>query len=80
LTSDRQIGPTLRRLRLDAGLSIRQLARRAYISPNGVHKREASHAGYLEMFAQHVGALGYTVALVPTPRPGVRPTGTGWPA
>ena len=80
LPADREIGPTLRQLRLGAGLTIRQLARRAHISPNGVHKREASHAGYLTMLAQHVGVLGFAVALVPQRHPGARDTGTGWPA
>jgi transcriptional regulator with XRE-family HTH domain len=80
LPADREIGPTLRQLRLGAGLTIRQLARRAHISPNGVHKREASRAGYLAMLAQHVGVLGYTVALIPHRDADTRDTGTGWPA
>jgi transcriptional regulator with XRE-family HTH domain len=80
LTSQREIGPTLHQLRLDAGLSIRQVARRAHVSANGVYKRETSRASYLGMLVEHVGVLGYTVALVPARHPGARPTGTGWPA
>jgi len=80
LTSEREIGPTLHKLRLDAGLTLRQVARAAHISANGVHKREVSRAGYLGMLVEHVGVLGYTVALVPARHPGARPTGTGWPA
>lgn len=79
IASEREIGPTLRRLRLDAGLSLRQVARLAHVSANGVQKREASRASYLGMLVEHVGALGYAVALVPARHPGARPTGTGWP-
>ena len=79
LTSQRQIGPTLRRLRLDAGLSLREVARRAHVSANGVQKREVSRAGYLGMLVEHVAVLGFDVALVPARHPGARPTGTGWP-
>lgn len=80
LTSDREIGPILRRLRLDAGLTVRQLGTRANLSPSGIAKREQSQAGYVGILIETAHALGYRVALVPTPRPGVRPTGTGWPA
>lgn len=80
LTRQRQIGPMLRQLRLSGGLTIRQVARRAHISPNGVHKREASNAGYLDMLVEHAQVLGYAVALVPQRHPGARDTGTGWPA
>ena len=80
LTAERQIGPTLRKLRYEAGLTVRQVARIAHLSINGIHHREQSHAGYIGMFVEHVSALGHTVVIVPQRHPGARPTGTGWPA
>lgn len=76
----RGIGHTLRRLRHDAGMTPEGLAHRLSMSRSGVLRRE--QIGYLPAAAliQHAQALGCTVALIPPPRPGVRPTGTGWPA
>lgn len=79
LTAEHDVGPTLHRLRLDAGLTIRETAARAHISANGVHKRERSRAGYIGMFVHHARALGFDVALIPARHPHARPTGTGWP-
>lgn len=79
LTPGLPVGPTLARLRAAAGLSTRRLAAAAHISPNGVLKREKSNPGYIDMFVEHVGALGFDVALVPARHPHARPTGTGWP-
>lgn len=80
LTSDRQIGPTLARLRRDAGLTVRQLATRLHVSPSGVAKREKSQASYHALLIDTAHVLGFAVALVPQRHPGARPTGTGWPA
>jgi transcriptional regulator with XRE-family HTH domain len=80
LTGDRQLGAMLRGLRLAAGLTQQQLGDRIHITKKGISNREVNSravtAGALIETAQ---ALGYTVALIP-PRPGARPTGTGWPA
>jgi transcriptional regulator with XRE-family HTH domain len=80
LTTDRQIGPTLRELRHNAGLSLRQLSQLASLSASGIQKRERSTAGYVGILIEHVRPLGYAVALIPQRHPGARPTGTGWPA
>jgi transcriptional regulator with XRE-family HTH domain len=80
LTSDHQIGPVLRKLRLDAGLTMRQLGARAHMSTSGIAKREHARAGYVGILIGHAGALGFDVALVPLRHPGARNTGTGWPA
>jgi transcriptional regulator with XRE-family HTH domain len=80
LLSDRQIGPTLRTLRHNAGLSLRQLGLRTRLSPSAIQKRERSAAGYVGILIEHVRPLGYTVALIPQRHPGARDTGTGWPA
>lgn len=80
LTHRQPVGPVLRRLRLESGLSVRRVAAAAHLSPNGVLKREKSTAGYIDMFAEHARALGFDVALIPARHPHARPTGTGWPA
>ncbi len=80
LTSEREIGPTLRALRHGAGLSIRQLSIRARLSSSGVLKREQRPGGSVGALIEHVRPLGYTVALMPQRHPGTRDTGTGWPA
>lgn len=80
LTGDEHVGPLLRRLRLDAGLTMRQLGARAHMSTSGIAKRETARAGYVGILIGHAQALGYGVALVPQRHPGARPTGTGWPA
>ena len=80
LINDRQIGPLLRTLRHNAGLSIRQLSIRTRISPSAIQKREQRTAGYVGILIEHVRPLGYAVALVPQPRSNARDTGTGWPA
>jgi transcriptional regulator with XRE-family HTH domain len=81
ISSDRHLGPLVRRLRLDAGLSQTALGKRVHMSKGGISKRE------LEARAMTVGALiesgrafGFDLALVPARHRGVRPTGTGWPA
>lgn len=79
LTAERQIGPLLRRLRLDAGLSVRDVAARAHLSKSGIAKREQSRGGYLGLLVETVNALDYDVVLQKRRRPGARPTGTGWP-
>lgn len=80
LTAGRHIGPLLRQLRQDAGLTLRQLSTRTHLSISGISKREQAHAGYVDIFVEHTRALGYGVALIPERHPGARETGTGWPA
>jgi transcriptional regulator with XRE-family HTH domain len=79
LTTEREIGPLLRRLRLDAGLTMRQLAARTHVSRSGISKREQRHAGYLGIIVGTVNALDYDVVLQKRRHPNARPTGTGWP-
>jgi transcriptional regulator with XRE-family HTH domain len=80
LTRTGDVGAVLRALRHRAGLSIRQLAVHAHVSKSGIAKRENHPGMTLGTLIDHAQALDHTVALVPTPRPGTRPTGTGWPA
>lgn len=82
LTSDEEIGRTLRQLRRDSGLTMRQLGARAHLSPSGIAKREQSRAGRLGALLDHVQALGCVIALLPDQpaQRGRRETGTGWPA
>lgn len=80
LTTDREIGPTLRQLRQNAGLSVRQLAARVSLSPSGIAKREQSHANYVGILIEHAAGLDFRLALIPQRHPGARDTGTGWPA
>lgn len=79
LTSDDQIGPALRKLRHESGLTMRQLGAEAHMSASGIAKREQSRAGRLGALIGHARALGCAVALVPGERTGRRNTGTGWP-
>jgi transcriptional regulator with XRE-family HTH domain len=65
ITAADPIGPLLRRLRVDAGLTVRDVARRTHLSRSGVAKRESSTAGYLGALVETVNALGYDVAIVP---------------
>lgn len=56
------------------------LARRLYVSSKTVANREQGVAGLsTETLIDTAHALGFTVALLPSQRPGT-PTGTGWPA
>jgi hypothetical protein len=80
LTNDRAIGPTLRTLRHNAGLSLRQLGIRARLSPSGIQKREQRPGASIGVLIDHIRPLGYTLALVPATSPKRRDTGTGWPA
>lgn len=81
LTSDRPTGRVLRDLRHRRGLSLRQVALRAHLTPSAVLKRENTRSGYVGILIQHARALGYEVALVPrgAGRYASRETGTGWP-
>jgi transcriptional regulator with XRE-family HTH domain len=74
LTAERDIGPLLRRLRLDAGLAVRDLADRAHVSKSGISKREHRPGMTTAGLIHHLDALGYELAVV-----AARPTGTGWP-
>jgi transcriptional regulator with XRE-family HTH domain len=80
LTAERRLGPLLRRLRLDAGLTVRQAAALMHVSRSAVAKREASHGMPTDTFAHAAHVLGFDLALIPRRHPGARPTGTGWPA
>ncbi len=81
IASDRDVAPLLRRLRMSAGLSMEQLGRRVHITKKGVLNRELhSRAVTAGAFIDTARALGYSVMLHPPRRPGVRDTGTGWPA
>lgn len=62
---DTHVGPVLRTLRTDAGLSTRDLAAVAHISKSGVAKRETQPGGTVGALIDHAAALGYAVALVP---------------
>lgn len=65
LARDSVVGPILRSLREDAGLSTRQVAALAHVSKSGVAKRETSNGGTIGALIDHAAALGYIVALVP---------------
>lgn len=65
LAKDAVVGPILRSLREDAGLSTRQVAALAHVSKSGVAKRETSIGGTIGALIDHAAALGYVVALVP---------------
>ena len=79
ITTDAEIGPTLRTLRHNAGLTTRQLAAQTHLSPSGINKREHGHASRLGALLHHIHALGHVIALLPAEHPTRRNTGTGWP-
>jgi transcriptional regulator with XRE-family HTH domain len=71
----------LRHLREQAGLSRKTLGERIFISDRTIANREYGQRGLdTNALIDTARALGCTVALLPDPRPGRRPTGTGWPA
>lgn len=80
LTRSQHLGSVLRRLRHDAGLSLRQLGVRAHISKSGAGKREQQSGMSAAGLIDHAHVLGFDLALIPSRHPGARPTGTGWPA
>lgn len=80
LTRHHHLGEQLRALRELAGLTTRQLGAAAHISKSAVSKREHSSGITANALVEHVGPLGYDVALIRRVHPGARPTGTGWPA
>jgi hypothetical protein len=64
ITSGRRLGDLLRRMRLDAGLTLDQLGHRAHVSRSGVSKRElATRALSVGAFVETANALGYDVQL-----------------
>lgn len=65
LARDTIVGPILRSLREDAGLSTRQVAELAHVSKSGVHKRETAIGGTVGALIDRAAALGYVVALIP---------------
>ena len=67
-------------IRRTTGISPEGLAARLGLSRSGIYKRETDGRIPTAGLIDHVQALGWTVALVPPPRPRTRPTGTGWPA
>lgn len=75
----RQAGNALRTLRHQQGLTTRDLAERIHLSPGGINKRENRPGAALAAYLDHIQGLGHDLAIVPMPRWGVRPTGTGWP-
>jgi len=80
ITRHQNLGALLRRLRHQAGLSLDQLAAITHVSKSGLTKREQRGGITVGALVDHARHLGYDVALVPQRRPGVRETGTGWPA
>ncbi len=95
LTSHRDIGQLLKRLRENAGLTQRQLGKLAHVTSSGLAKRERTNGITTYGLINHVRPLGYEVVLIPIPlEPGeieqgrrtpgdtsvwFRSTGTGWP-
>lgn len=79
LTRGRPLGPILRNLRLDAGLTLDQLADGTHLTRSGISKRENRPSCTVGALVDHSRALGFDVALVPARHPHARPTGTGWP-
>jgi transcriptional regulator with XRE-family HTH domain len=65
LARDSVVGPILRSLREDAGLSTRQVAALGHVSKSGVAKRETAIGGTIGALIDHAAALGYVVALMP---------------
>ena len=71
----------LQHLRERGGLSRRDLAARLFVTGTTIGYRERGRSGWdtdSTIDAAHI--LGFDLALVPSRRPGRRPTGTGWPA
>jgi hypothetical protein len=66
LADGHNLGPLLRNLRHDVGLTLDEVGRRAYITRKGVCNREL-HGVALPAAAliEHANALGYDLALVP---------------
>jgi transcriptional regulator with XRE-family HTH domain len=74
LTNDRELGPLIRRLRHDAGLSLVQLAKRVHLSKGGQSKREIdSRAMTAGALIETAHALGYRVVLQPAVTPAAHP-------
>lgn len=60
------LGPLLRRLRQEAGLTLDQVGARAHISRKGVCNRELPGSALpAAALVEHLAAVGYQVALVP---------------
>ena len=70
LRSGRHLGPMLRRIRLDLGLTLDTVGERAHITRKGVCNREL-HGVALPAAAliEHLDALGYDVHAVRRPTP-----------
>lgn len=67
---ERELGLLLRRLRHDAGLSLRDLAPRLHITKSGLANRETdSRAMTAGALIETANALGYDLALVPRAEP-----------
>lgn len=79
LTAPRQIGPALRRIRKQCGITVNQLVVGSFLTRSCVYRRESTGAISSASLIDHAHVLGFDLALIPQRHPGARPTGTGWP-
>lgn len=81
IRNSQHLARVLRHLRETQHLTRRDLANRLFISHKTLCDRErATRSWDTDGTIDAAHTLGYDIALVPSRRPGRRPTGTGWPA
>ena len=81
IISERHAAQALRRIREQQHVTRQALADRIPVSFSSVRQREFSRRGlHTDALIDTAHALGHDVVLIPSRRPGARPTGTGWPA
>jgi len=65
LDNPRALGPLIRQLRHDRGLTLAQLGARAHVTKGGMHKRETDcRAMPVAALVETLAALGYDLALI----------------
>lgn len=80
IRNSQHLARVLRHLRETAGMTRRDLANRLFVSGTTIGYRERGRFGWdtdSTIDAAHI--FRHDLALIPQRRPGVRPTGTGWP-
>jgi transcriptional regulator with XRE-family HTH domain len=80
IRNSQHLARVLRHLRENAGITRRDLASRLFVTARTIAYREhGTHSWDTDSTIDTANIFGFEVALVPARRPGVRPTGTGWP-